>query len=277
MAKKKEEKVIGEKPSLQSILQGVNRKMGPGTVGIASKMPELEISRIPVSCANLDAALGGGLPIGRMVELFGPEHAGKSLISLLTIKQAQELGLECVYIDVENSFDPIWAKALGVDVDKLSITRMGIAEDIVDTVAKILEAEPGVIVIDSVAAMVPRTEMEIGADDQTMAVRARIMSRATAKLTVLNKKTLIIWCNQIRSSLALYGAPTVTPGGNGLKHFASVRIEIKRDSSLITESGKRTDQNVIGQVVNWKIVKNKTSIPFKFGSFRYYYDGHIEE
>lgn len=272
------DKTVGEKPSVASVIQGLNRKMGAGTIGIASKMDDLAISRIPTGIASFDEALGGGFPLGRMIELYGPEHAGKSLTALLTIKNAQAMGLECIYIDVENSFDATWAKALGVDTNKVAITRIGIAEDIVDSVAKILAAEPGVIVVDSVAAMVPRTEMEIGADDQTMAVRARIMSRGTAKLNVLNKKTLIIWCNQIRSSLAMYGAPTVTPGGNALKHFASVRVEIKRDSALITESGKKTDTNVIGQIVNWKVVKNKTANPFKYGSFRFLYEGcKIEE
>lgn len=266
-----------EKPSLSRVIAEINRKFGANTMGSVSKMKNIAISRVPTASAKLTEALGGGFPLGRMVELYGPEHSGKSLISLLTIVQAQTMGLECVYLDVENSFDPEWAKQLGVDIEKLIVTQIGVAEDIIDTLAKLLKAEPGVIVVDSIAAMITRSELEEDADQQFMAPKARLMSRGLAKLNALNKKTLIIWVNQIRDTLAMYGAPTTTPGGKSLKHFASIRIEVKRDSTLITESGKKTDQNVIGQTVNWKIVKNKTSIPYKIGSFRFLFPNKIEE
>lgn len=271
----KTEEVI--QPSLQSVLQGLNKKFGANTIGIASDMKDLAISRVPTLSAKLNEALGGGFPLGRMVELYGPEHSGKTLISLLTIKEAQTMGLDCIYLDVENSFDPAWAKQLGVDTEKIIVTQMGIAEDIVDTIAKLLEAKPGIIVVDSIAGMITRSEMEEDSDQQFMAPKARLMSRGLAKLNALNEKTLIIWVNQVRSTLAMYGAPTTTPGGKSLKHFASVRVEVKRDSQLITESGKKTDTNIIGQICNWKIVKNKTAQAYRIGSFKYLFPNIIEE
>jgi recombination protein RecA len=264
-------------PSLKSVVQGLNKRFGANTIGIASDMESLAISRVPTVSARLTEALGGGFPLGQMVELYGPEHAGKSLISLLTVKEAQTMGLECIYLDVENSFDPEWAKQLGVDTAKIVVSQIGIAEDIVDTVAKLLAAKPGIVVIDSVAAMITRSEMEEEADQQFMALKARIMSRGLAKLNALNDKTLIIWVNQIRNTLAMYGAPITTPGGNALKHFASIRVEVKRDSQLITASGNKTDKDIIGQVVNWKIVKNRTAPAFKTGSFRFLFPNVIEE
>lgn len=265
-------------PTIQSIMQSINRKFGAGTIGVASKVLPQQISRIGTGSAKLDEALGGGFPVGRMVELYGPEHSGKSLISLLTIKQAQKQGLDCIYVDAEGSFDPVWTTKIGVDVSKVVVTQMSVAEDVVDTVAKLLEAKPGIIVVDSVAGLITRSELEEDADQQFMAPKARIMSRSLAKLNALNKnQTLIIWVNQIRSTLALYGSPVTTPGGNSLKHWASVRVEVKRDSNLITESGKKTDEKKIGQIVDWKIVKNKTAAPYGIGSFKLFFDGHIEE
>lgn len=277
MAVKKIVSIIEEdKPSLKRIASEINRKFGVGAIKIASEVPPP--GRIPTSSANLDKALGGGLPLGRIIELYGPEHSGKSLLSLLTIKEAQKQDLECVYLDVEKSFDAKWAAGFGVDIDKLLVVQgLETAEDIIDTLSKMLKAEPGIIVIDSVAAMLTRSELEEGADQQFMAVKARLLSRGLAKLNIINRKTMIILVNQIRSTLALYGAPTTTPGGNALKHFASVRLEIKRDSQLITESGKKTDPNVIGQVVNWKVIKNKTAQPYQIGSFRFLFPNKIED
>lgn len=272
---KTEEAII---PTLARTVQELNRKYGANTIGQATKMEHLQIGRIPTGIASLDEGLGGGLPIGRMVELYGPEHSGKSLISLLTVASAQKMGKDIVYVDVEGSFDAKWATMLGVDVSKVFVTQIGVAEDIIDMLAKLLESRPGVIVIDSVAAMIPREELEKGADENTMAIKARLMSRGLAKLNVLNKEssTLMIWVNQLRSTLAMFGNPITTPGGMALKHWASIRAEIRRDSQLLTESGKKTDKNYIGQTVNWKIVKNKTATPYKLGSFRYMFDGRIE-
>lgn len=262
-------------PSLARTISELNKRYGVNTIGTVKNMEHLQISRVKTGLPHLDEGLGGGMPLGGMVELYGPEHSGKSLLSLLTIKSAQTMGLDCIYIDAENSFDDVWAKKLGVDTEKLIVTQIGIAEDIIDMIAKLLESKPGVIVIDSVAGMITRGEFEGEADQQFMAPKARLMSRGLAKLNTLNEKTLIIWVNQLRSTLVMYGVKTTTPGGNALRHFASIRIEVKRDSTLITKTGKVTDKDVIGQRAVWKITKNKTSEPYKYGSFELIYDGPV--
>lgn len=271
----KEEKTV---PSLARIVGEINRKYGAGTLVSASAKEELNISRIPTGVLGLDKALKGGMPKARMVELYGAPSAGKSLISLLTIKEAQKMGLNnCVYFDVEKSFDNEWTASLGVDVNKLIVTQLTLGEDIIDTMGKILESEPDIIVVDSVAGMLMKPELEEDAEQQFMALKARLMSRGLAKLNSLNKKTLIIWINQLRNTMAMYGAKTTTPGGNALKHYASMRLLIAKDSTPITASGNKTDENVIGQVVNWRVTKSKVSQTDLRGSFRYLYSGKIEE
>lgn len=265
-------------PSLRSLVQSANRKYGTNTIGTSDDLITLDIPRISTGVQKLDEALGGGFPTKSIVELYGPPSSGKSLISLLTIKQAQAKGLECVYFDIENSYDPEWAKSLGVDTKKLVVTQMGIGEDIVDLTCSLLDAHPGVIVIDSVAAITTRAELESDADQKFMAPVARLLSYGLKRILSHNKATLVIFINQLREKITNFGGIPYTPGGKTLPHMASIRVEIKKDSELITESGKKTDKNIIGQIVNYKVTKNKTAAPHKFGSFRYLYDGaRLEE
>lgn len=258
-------------PSLLSVVQSANKKFGKNTIGVSDRMETLQITRIPTGVARLDEGLGGGFPKGAIAELYGPPSSGKSLISLLTIVQAQKLGLDCVYFDIENSYDPEWAKSLGVDTDKLIITQMGIGEDIIDLLCNLLDAHPGVIVVDSVAAITTRSEMESEADQKFMAPVARLLSYGLKRVTAHNKQTVVIFINQLREKITNFGGIPYTPGGKMLPHMASIRMEVKRDSEFITESGKKTDKNILGQVCNWKTTKNKTASPHKYGSFRYFY------
>jgi recombination protein RecA len=264
-------------PSLTSIMQGMNRKYGANTIGSTKTMENLAIGRIKTGVSKLDEALGGGFPKGQLVEMYGQPSSGKSLISLLTVKQAQSEGLDCIYIDAENSYDPEWAKTVGVDTDKLYVTQMSVGEDVYDMIAKLLEANPGIIVLDSVAAMVTRSELEDPMDQQHMAPLARLMNVGIKKITALQQDTLIIFINQIRQNVSPYGAVFYTPGGKALLHKAAIRLEVKKDSQLITRSGKKTDPDVIGQIVDYKAMKNKTAAPYKFGSFRLLYDGAVIE
>jgi len=276
MSKKEPKEEQVEKPSLKRVQAEINRKFGTGTMGVLSQMKDMEVTRIPVGIESLDTTLGGGWPLGRMVELYGFPSSGKSLICLKTIASAQKAGLECIYIDAEQSFDPLFAKANGVDVDKLQIVQTSLGEDIFEIMYKLLAAEPGVIVIDSVASLITKAEFEESIEQQFMAVKARMMSRGLPKLNQLNKKTLILFINQIRSTMVMYGAPTTTPGGQALKFFSSIRMEVKQPSEKVTVDGKKTSE-IIGQNVQFRTTKNKTFTPFQQGQFKFYYeDCHVE-
>ncbi len=274
MAKKEE---VIEKPSIKRLTSEINRKYGANTIGILSNMKQIAVNRIPTNIVALDAALGGGWPEGRIAELYGVPSSGKSLICLKTVASAQQQGLECVYIDAESSFDPVFAATLGVDVNKLTIVQTSVGEDIFDIVFKLLEAEPGVIVIDSVASMITKSEMEEEITQQFMAIKARLMSRGLPKANHLNKKTLLLFINQLRATMVMYGNPITTPGGMALKFYSSIRMQVSTPSEKITEGGKKTGQP-IGQIVQFKITKNKTAAPHQQGQFKFYYeDSRIEE
>lgn len=261
-------------PSLARIVAEINKKAGETVIGRVPDMPTLRIERYSTGIPQLDTALGGGVPAGRIVELYGQPSAGKSLISLLTIAQAQKLGKECVYLDCEDTFDAEWATALGVDVKKLHLAQSSVGEDTLELCLKLLKAKPAVIVVDSVAAMVTRAELEEDIDKAFMAPKARLMSKGLAILNAQNKGTTLMFINQLRATMAMYGPKFVTPGGNALKFYASVRLEIKKIEA-IHEDDKKT-KPVIGQVVGFQVTKNKTAAPFQVGSFKFYYDGRTD-
>jgi recombination protein RecA len=175
---------------------------------------------------------------------------------------------------VEDTFDKEWAKKLGVNTDELVISQSAIGEDTLELLIKLLEAEPAVIVVDSVAALITRAELEEDVEKAFMAPKARLMSKALAKINALNKKTLIIFINQLRATMAMYGPQFTTPGGNSLRHYSSIRLEIKKTED-IHEENKKT-KPIIGQIIGFKTSKNKTFMPQQIGSFKFFYDGHIE-
>lgn len=276
--KKKEPVATEEKkvPSLNRVLAEINKKAGEQVIGRLKDFPTMNIERLETGIESVDKALGGGFPMRRIIELYGLPSGGKSLISLLAIRAAQARGLDCIYVDVEDSFDPKWAVSLGVDVEKLVVAQSSVGEDIMDMLCKLLDAQPAVIVVDSVAAMIPRVEQEESVEKPTMALKARLMSRGLAKLTSLNKNTMIIFINQLRATLAMWGAQTTTTGGRSLGHYASVRMEVKKGDALHIEDKKT--KPIIGQMVNFNVTKNKTAPPFQLGSFKFFYDDcRIEE
>lgn len=275
MTKKANEPIEEKKPSLNRIISEINKKAGETVIGRVGDMPTISIQRLSTGVPALDVALGGGLPVNRIVELYGQPSAGKSLISLLTIAEAQKKGLECAYLDCEDTFDTDWAKKLGVDTSKLILSQSSVGEDTLELVLKLLKARPAIIVVDSVAAMVTRAELEeTDLQKAFMAPKARLMSKALSILNAQNKGTTIIFINQLRATMAMYGPAFVTPGGNALKFYCSVRVEVKKTEDLHLD-GKKT-QEQIGQVVGFKVTKNKTAAPFKVGSFKFYYDGRVE-
>ena len=204
-------------------------------------------------------------------------NSGKSLIASMVIANSQKDGGECVYVDAEGSFDPSFARKLGVDTNKLALVQMGIGEDIIDTIIQVLRSRPAVIVIDSVGAMITRNEFVESVEKVFMAPKARLMSRGLPKITAANKGTLIIFINQLRQIITTWGGGgTTTPGGMALGFYASVRILIKRDKDLLYE-GPKTGHDPIGQQINFNITKSKVSVPHQTGSFKFYFDGRIQQ
>lgn len=270
MTKKQNEEVEKKIPSLKRLIAEINKNVGENIIGRISDMKDIETERISTGVKRIDDALGGGFPTKRIVELYGFPSGGKSLISLTTIAQAQKKGLECVYIDLESSFDPKFAERLGVDSEKIILVQSTTAEKVMDLICQLLEGEPGVIVVDSVAAMVTETEFEEDFEKIMMAPKARLLSRALAKINLLNKNTLIIFINQLRETMTMYGPKTATTGGRALGHYASIRMEIKKGEK-IHEDDKRT-KDVIGQIISFIVAKNKTYAPFKTGSFKFMYE-----
>lgn len=259
------------KNNLQVVINSINKKAGENVIGFLKDMKPLTIERLSSGSIMLDYCLGGGFPKGRIVELYGPFASGKGLISLFTIASAQKKNLSCIWMDSENAWDPDFSAKCGVDINKLIISQSSKGEETIDIVCKLLEAEPDIIIIDSVAAMIPKPDLEEPLEQAVMATRARLMSRGLAKLNTLNKNTLIIFINQIRSSMTQYGPKYSTPGGYALGHYASVRVEVNK-GELIRDSQNK--EKVLGQVVKFRVTKNKVGTPFKEGYFNFFYDSY---
>lgn len=275
--KKTTQEKIDAIPSLNRALSEINRKYGEGTIKRLNAKEDQVLARISTGITSLDTALDGGFPLGRIVELYGIPSSGKSLITLLTIVQAQQKGLECVYIDAEGSFDTEFARKLGVDIDKLIVMKTGkVAEDIFDIIAYIEKSQPAIVVVDSVAALITEVEMEASLKDQQMAIKARVMSKALAKINTLNEKTLFLFINQVRDTMAMYGAKETTPGGRALGHYATIRLRVHQPSEKIHKDDKKTAE-IIGQIAQFRVTKSKASTPFREGTFKFYYeDFHVE-
>jgi len=252
---------------LSNVINRINKKFGENTIGKISKMPTIKAERISSGSPYLDWATGGGFPLGRTIELYGPYSSGKSLIALRTVAEAQRIGKKCVYLDAENAFDPKFAKKLGVDIDKLVISQISAGEEVFDIVDMLLESDVAIIVVDSVASLVPKYEIEESIEKQTMALQARLMSKALRKLTgkAAKNKTLIFFVNQIREKIGSYGNPEITSGGRALGFYASLRVEVRRGEFLTCNKRK------IGQQVKFKVTKSKICQPYRDGYFLFYY------
>jgi len=269
-------KVKKTKPSgsLEDVLVGIKSKYGDGAIMKLGDIPKIDIGSISTGSLSLDVALGvGGLPQGRVVEIFGPESSGKTTLALHVIAEAQKKGGLCAFIDAEHALDPEYAKKLGVNIKDLLISQPDTGEQALEiTESLVRSGEIGVIVIDSVAALTPRAEIEGEMGDTHIGLQARLMSQALRKLTavIAKSKTVVVFINQIRMKIGvMFGSPETTPGGRALKFYASVRIDIRRIAQI------KRGEEVIGNRVRAKVVKNKAAAPFKMGEFDLIYNEGI--
>jgi recombination protein RecA len=252
--------------ALDAALAQIERAFGKGSIMKLGQREALEIEAISTGSLGLDIALGiGGLPKGRIVEIYGPESSGKTTLALHVVAEAQRKGGACAFVDAEHALDPAYAKKLGVDIDNLLISQPDAGEqalEIADTLVR--SGAIDVLVIDSVAALVPRAELEGEMGDSLPGLHARLMSQALRKLTATISKsnTLVIFINQIRMKIGvMFGSPETTTGGNALKFYASVRLDIRRIGAL------KDKDEVIGNHTRVKVVKNKVAPPFKVVEF----------
>ena len=252
---------------LDDAIGQINSQHGSGSLMKLGALPNTNISVVRTGSLGLDQALGiGGLPRGRVVEIYGPESSGKTTLALHVVAEAQKLGGKCTFIDAEHALDPTYAKAIGVDVDNLYISQPDNGEqalEIADTLCK--TGAMDVVVVDSVAALVPRAELEGEMGDAHMALQARLMSQALRKMTATlgRSNTLLIFINQIRSKIGvMFGSPEVTAGGNALKFYASVRMDIRKTGQI-----KDVNGDIIGNTTRVKVIKNKTAPPFRETEF----------
>jgi len=265
--KQKEESTKnGKNEALKAALLSIEKQFGKGAIMTLGDTAGLKVDSISTGSFSLDLALGiGGLPRGRVVEIYGPESSGKTTLALSTVAQAQKIGGNCAFIDAEHAFDPDYSKKLGVDLDNLLISQPDSGEQALEIAETLVRSNAlDVIVIDSVAALVPRAELEGEMGDSMMGVQARLMSQALRKLTgiVSKSKTILIFINQIRMKIGvMFGNPETTTGGNALKFYSSVRLDIRRKAAI-----KKGDENV-GSNVQVKVVKNKVAPPFKTAEF----------
>jgi len=259
-----------KKQTLENALKQIESQFGKGTIMKLGAREAVEVPSISTGSFGLDKALGiGGLPKGRVVEIYGPESSGKTTLTLQIIAECQKAGGSAAFIDAEHALDPEYAKALGVDIDELLLSQPDTGEQALEVTDMLVKSGSlDVIVIDSVAALVPRAELEGDMGDSHVGLQARLMSQALRKITgsIQKSNTLVIFINQIRMKIGvMFGSPETTTGGNALKFYSSVRLDIRRVGAI------KDGDEIVGNETRVKVVKNKMAPPFKVVDFQILY------
>ncbi len=254
-----------KKKNIENTIGELKQKFGEGTIMTLGEARKVDVNTIPTGSFSLDIAMGvGGMPRGRVVEVYGPESSGKTTLALHVVAEAQKKGGLASYVDAENALDPDYAKRIGVKINDLLISQPDSGEQALQIVESLAKSNIDVIVVDSVAALTPRAEIEGEIGDQFIGLQARLMSQALRRLSsvIAKSQSIVIFINQIRMKIGMmFGNPETTPGGKALKFYASVRIDLRRIAQI------KKGEEVIGSRVKAKVVKNKVAPPFRIAEF----------